>query len=242
MRSKQNNLIELGMFVGAIFIAVLILATIVSADVKVPEKDVIKAVQDYVRGTLPGDIDVEISCRWRGDARVEGTGSVSLHALPSKVKGTAGGVPVRLEFRRGEKFLRHLIVTANLAYYDTVAVASIPLRRGDALTSNSVRFERREVTQMLGRTFSRLRDIEGLQVRGSVPVGRIVDERQTDPIPIVERGQAVTIHASVGACTVSTRGKALSSGAVGDHIFVENSSGQKIQGRVAKSGVVEAIF
>ena len=52
----------------------------------------------------------------------------------------------------------------------------------------------------------------------------------------------MTVLAEVGAITVSTQGRALSDGAAGDPIFVENGERQKIQGQVVRAGVVKVIF
>lgn len=242
MRSKLDILIELGLMAGAIGICILALTALVSADVVVPEQEVVAAVRGYVQGAVQTGADVEVACRWRGDIVVEGTGPVSLRVGPSNVEGTAGGVPVCLEVRRGEKALRSLIITAETAYFDTVAVAARPLRHGDLLTPDAVRFERREVTQALGRTFSRPEELEGLRMRTMIPAGRVLDRRLTEGVPLIRRGEMVTVLAEVGAVTVSTQGKALSDGAAGDPIFVENGERQKIQAQVVKPGVVKVIF
>jgi flagella basal body P-ring formation protein FlgA len=240
MKSRLDILIEIGLMAGAIGICLLALTALVSADVVVPEQEVVAAVRGYARGAAGGD--VEVSCRWRGDIVVEGTGPVSLRVGPSNVEGTAGGVPVCLEVRRGEKVLRSLIITAETAYFDTVAVAARPLRHGDLLTPDAVRFERREVTQALGRTFSRPEELEGLRMRTMIPAGRVVDRRLTEGVPLIRRGEMVTVLAEVGAITVSTQGKALSDGAAGAPIFVENGDRQKIQVQVVRAGVVKVIF
>lgn len=242
MRSKLDILIELGLMAGAIGVCILALTALVSADVVVPEGDVVAAVRNYVQGATQAGADVEVTCRWRGDIVVEGTGPVALRVGPSNVEGTAGGVPVCLEVRRGEKVLRSLIITAETAYFDAVAVAARPLRHGDLLTPDAVRFERREVTQVLGRAFSRPEELEGLRMRTMIPAGRVLDRRLTERAPLIRRGEIVTVLAEVGAVTVSTQGKALSDGAAGDPIFVENGERQKIQGQVIRAGVVKVIF
>ena len=236
----RYSLIELG--VNACAICLLALASPALAGVLVPQRDIVNAVQDYVRGTLTGGEDVEITCRWRGDAAVEGIGAVALQVRPSNVKGTSGSVPVELEIRRGARVLRTFVVTADIAYFDTVAVASRALRRGDALAPDAIRFERREVTQLLGRTFSSLKEAEGVQMRGILPVGRIVDRNLTEGRPLVRRGEAVRLVVEVGAVTVSGPGEALSDGAAGDLILVRNSDRQKIQGQVVGAGIVKVTF
>jgi flagella basal body P-ring formation protein FlgA len=242
MRSKLDILIELGLIAGVVCLGVLALTALVSADVVVPERDVVAAVRDYVRGAMQEAADVEITCRWRGDITVEGAGPVTLHVGPSSVEGSAGGAPVSLEVRRGGKTLRSLVITAETAYFDTVAVAARPLRHGEALTPDAVRFERREVTQMLRRTFSRAEELAGVRMRSMLPAGRVVDRKLTESVPLVRRGEMVTVLAEAGTITVSTQGKALSDGAAGDHIFVENGERQKIQGQVVRPGVVKVIF
>ncbi len=240
MRSTLTNLIELVLFLGTLW--VLAMVAVAHADVVVPEREVVAAVRDYALRTVEGGADVEVSCRWRGDLTVEGVGPVTLRACPSKAEGSAGGLPVSLEVRRGSKVMRNLLITAEVAYYDTVAVAARPLRHGEALTPDAVRFERREVTQMLERTFSRPEDLDGLQARTALPAGRVLDRRLTEGMTLIRRGEAVTILAGMGTVTISTSGRALSDGAAGDCIFVENGERQKIQGKVIKAGTVRVVF
>jgi flagella basal body P-ring formation protein FlgA len=123
-----------------------------------------------------------------------------------------------------------------------VAVAARPLRYGDPLTRDAVRFERREVTQMRTRTFSRPEDLEGLRMRTILPAGRVVDRKLTESAPVIRRGEMVTVLAEVGAIVVSTQVRALADGAAGESILVENVERQKIQAHVVKPGVVKVIF
>jgi flagella basal body P-ring formation protein FlgA len=130
-------------------------------------------------------------------------------------------------------------VTAEVAYYDVVAVSARPLRNGDPLTPDAVRFERRDVTRIQERAFSRPEDLKGLRVRTALPAGRILDRRVTEAVPLVRRGDAVTIRAQIGAVSVTTSGRALSDGAAGESVTVENADRQKIQGRVDGPGMVK---
>ncbi len=242
MRSRLDILIELGLMAGTVGLGILLMTALVSADVVVPEQNIVGAVRNYVKSAMTDEADVEVTCRWRGDITVEGTGPVALRVGPSSVEGTDTGMPVCLEVRRGGKVLRSLIITAETAYFETVAVAARPLRHGDPLTRDAVHFERREVTQMRRRTFSRLEELEGLRMRTILPEGRVVDRKLTESAPIIRRGEMVTVLAQVGGIVVSTQGRALADGAAGDPILVENGERQKIQAHVLRPGVVKVMF
>ena len=226
-------------------VGVLLLATgNVQADVAVPKAEVQTAVSDYVLSLLTDfEGEVEVSVRRQGDLLVEGTGAVQLRARPSGDRSSARRIPVMLEVHRGPALLREYLLSAEVRYFDRVVVAARSIRRGEPITEEAVRVERREVTTMLGRYSTDLSELEGMRAKMRIGFGRPIGVRYVERIPAVERGDRVRIRADVGRITASTAGLAAGSGAIGDRIVVQNlSSREKLLAEVVAPGVVRVIF
>ena len=214
------------------------------ADVVVSEARIHTAVTDYVRQMLtdfPGEL--AISVRRIGDLQVAGTGAVDLLVRPSSGRSHARSVPVVLELRRGPVVVREYPVIADVRYFDQVLVAARPIRRSEALTEAVVMAERREVTTMLGRYLSDPVEVQGMQAKMRIGVGRPVQARFVERIPVVNRGDRVRIRAQIGGITAVTVGIAREGGAAGDQIVVQNaSSREKLLAEVVAPGLVRVLF
>lgn len=214
------------------------------ADVLVAEAKIHGAVEAYVRKVLvdfPGDIQVLV--RHRGDLRIGGTGAVKLQVRPSQERSQARSIPVMLEVRRGSVLVREYPLTAQVRYFDNVLVAGRPLLRGEPLEGDAVNVERREVTTMLGRYLTDVSELKGRQARMRIGFGRLIQERYTERIPVVNRGETVRIRVDVGGVSATAVGVARATGAVGDHIVVQNTtSREKLLAEVVGPGLVRVVF
>ncbi|MDP6777919.1 MAG: flagellar basal body P-ring formation chaperone FlgA [Candidatus Latescibacteria bacterium] len=213
------------------------------AGVLVSEQEIHAAVEEHVREALSAfQGDIEVSPRWRGDLTVEGTGAVSLNVRPSNGRSNARTVPVVVKVLRGPVVVRECLTVADLRYYDDVAVAAQPLKRGDSL-AGAANLERREVTSRLGRYEADLETLGAMRAKTRIPMGRMIESRCVEPSPAVERKDRVRLEIRFGALVASTSGVATKSGAIGDLITVLNlSSGEELVGEVAAPGVVRVVY
>jgi flagella basal body P-ring formation protein FlgA len=81
--------------------------------------------------------------------------------------------------------------------------------------------------------------VAGLEARVALYPGRPIREDQVGPPAIVNRNQVVPLSYVTETMTISTSGRALDRGGVGDLIFVLNlSSRNRVQGTVMPDGSV----
>ena len=214
------------------------------AGVVVPEAEIHTAVRDYVRGLLSafeGEVTIEV--RRQGDLRVEGTGAVRLRVRPSQTRSSARVIPVTLAVCRGPVVIREYLLSANVSYFDEVAVAARPIQRHEPIDEGAIAMERREVTTILGRYVRDAAELEGMRAKMRIGFGRPIDRRYVERAPVVERGDRVRIQVVIGGVTASTDGVAGESGAVGERIVVKNpSSREKLVAEVMAPGVVRVGF
>jgi flagella basal body P-ring formation protein FlgA len=214
------------------------------ADVLVPEADVAAAVRAFARKRVAGfDGDVTLSVRHTRDITVKGAGPVTLRVFPTKGRDRQGSVSGILEIRRGPVCVERHPVSADVTFYDDVAVADREILRDEPLTEAAVRFERRDVTRRLGRYVGSAEQLDGMRARSRISAGRLLDPRLMEQTPAVERRDQVRIEAVVGGVRAVVLGTADEAGAVGDRITVQNlESRERLLAEIVAPGVVRVVF
>ena len=117
-------------------------------------------------------------------------------------------------------------------------VASRPLARGDEIGAGEAELRRQDLDGL--RVQDLPTDVRGMTVTRDVVAGQILLPHMLQPVPMVRRGDQVSIAVRVGELVVSTLGVATSEGRLGDVVKVTNSdSGKAIVARVVGRGAVE---
>ena len=142
------------------------------------------------------------------------------------------------EFMR--KYAKWIVVGLSLsgpAYGGTAWVASHNLSPGDIVRSDDV--EIKPLAQPAPDALPVDRDLVGLEVKRRVYGGHPVGSHDVGPPTIVKVGTPVEVRWQYGTLSLTLRGSALESGAVGDEIRVLNpSSSRTIRGTVLEDGTV----
>lgn len=214
------------------------------ADVVVSEAEIHSAVTEYVQNRLADFAgDVEVTVRRRGELVIDGVGAVRLQVRQDRFRSQARSIPVVLEVMRGPALVREYQMMADVRYLDDVVVAVRPIERGELIDNGSVTVERCDVTMLLGKYFSNMEQLEGLQAKMRIGVGRPLNTHYLEQRPLVERGDMVRIEAKVGGIVAVTMGLAKDKGAEGDHIVVMNTtSREKLLAEVIGPGKVRVLF
>ncbi|MDA0711186.1 MAG: flagellar basal body P-ring formation chaperone FlgA [bacterium] len=214
------------------------------ADVILSEVEVHAAVTEYVQNRLSEVSDeIEVTIRHQGNLVVDGVGAVSLRIRQDRLPSMARSIPLVIEVMRGPVMVREYHIMADVRYFDDVVVAARSIMTGESLSADAVLVERRDVTMILGKYFTKLEQLEGMQARMRIGFGRPVSTQFIEQRPLVERGDMVRIEAKVGGIVAVTTGLAKDKGARGDHIMVMNTtSREKLMAEVIGAGKVRVIF
>ncbi len=134
-----------------------------------------------------------------------------------------GRVPLRVDCT-GPAWSFYVSAEVTLAVPQVVAKTLLP--RGVRLTRQHVALQ----TLPLPRqpVFTRLEDVLGKLAKRPIAAGTALRSQQLATPWDVERGQDVQLTANVGKANISTRGKALQNGRVGEQIRVENAASRKV--------------
>jgi flagella basal body P-ring formation protein FlgA len=99
-----------------------------------------------------------------------------------------------------------------------VVVATRTIRAHSVLTAQDVRVVAGEYTD----AFDRLEDVVGQEARVALFAGRPVLLSSIGPPALVERNQIVPLHFRRGGLVITTEGRAMERGGVGDRVRIMN--------------------
>ena len=215
-----------------------------SATVEITEAQLKGAVEEFLLSVVSESPEkIEISCRRHGGMEVQAEGSLEIR--PSLVSGERlrGRIPVRVELWNKGKPIRQLMVTADIRFYEAIAVAARRLGRHEAVASEMLKFERRDVTEYPGGYFTRPEDLIGMRTKRSIPYDRMLTKGCVEKIPVVLRGTQVALVAETKNVHVSAIGIAKADGGIGDRIPVMNKDSRKrVTAEVIDAQTVRVFF
>lgn len=132
----------------------------------------------------------------------------------------------------------HLPVTIEV--FADVAVASIPLVKGQILDAAAVKLQKTNIARLKNGYFADNDALKGLEARRSLPSGTVLTSRNLQPRMLVKSGQQVTLVLDYRGLQVKSSGRALQSARMGQRVRVRNSQSQRIvEGIVSGEGLVK---
>ena len=135
----------------------------------------------------------------------------------------------------------YLTVFADL--YKSIVVAKSTIARGTLITNADLEITERNVSTLRNGYFESFKEIIGNQAKRNIMQGKTLTKLQIIAPKIVHKGERVAIIAKSGQFSVRMIGKALSDGALGKKIRIQNISSKRIiEAVVTSQGVVKVIF
>ena len=120
-----------------------------------------------------------------------------------------------------------------------VLVAARPLLRGDSLGPGDLRLDRRELAALPGGYLTGSVEITGKRLRRGLRAGAVITPSMLESIPLVQRGETVTLLYDSGGFEVRAEGTALEDAGVGEHLRIRSHSSQRVvHGKVGAERVV----
>jgi flagella basal body P-ring formation protein FlgA len=130
-------------------------------------------------------------------------------------------------------------LTAQIKVLAEVVVARRYLARGAVIGADDLELRALDLGSIAGGYFIDPTLVAGLELRRALAPGAVVAPAQVSPIMSVRRGDQVQILLRAGGLEVSSTGKALGNGAIGERIQVRNLKSRKVvEGQVEGPGLV----
>ncbi|HLH91408.1 MAG TPA: flagellar basal body P-ring formation chaperone FlgA [Xanthobacteraceae bacterium] len=136
----------------------------------------------------------------------------------------------------GNRAMRRVPLRLTGTIVETVATAVLAqaLARGDVVKAADLTIERRPKAEVTGEPITTVEDAVGLAVRQQMRAGQVLVRGQLMKPELVHRDDNVTLVYEVPGILLTTRGKALEAGAMGDTITVTNIETKRtVQGTVS---------
>lgn len=133
-----------------------------------------------------------------------------------------------------------LYVPVKVSIMLPIVVAARELPRGKILTADDIQLEKRDITSIHRGYLEKTHYAIGKILKRSLRRGQILTASHAAAPQAIKKGSRVTIVANSGAIAIRMKGKALSSGARGERIQVQNlSSKRELDATVISPGIVE---
>lgn len=134
--------------------------------------------------------------------------------------------------------VRSVTVVARVKHFANVAVAAVEMSRDYAMTADDIVFEETVVNGLDGY-YTDASQLEGMQAIRTIRPGMALTARNTRPIPLVKRGDHVTIRVTVGSVLITADGVSRQDGGRGETIRVYNQTTKKtLEARVVDTSTV----
>ncbi len=133
--------------------------------------------------------------------------------------GASLRVPVSVSVYEGERLIERRQIRVEVLIERAVCVLSVPMRRGELITGESVTQERR----WLGTDVRPLsaEDATGAVVRSPLEAGVVLIGRHVEAPIVIRRGGLAIVHYLSGKVILKTRARAMSDGRLGERIKFE---------------------
>jgi flagella basal body P-ring formation protein FlgA len=154
------------------------------------------------------------------------SGEVSSMEPPEKIyliSGPLGRSIFSLVFKSGEK----VILQANTRALDWVVTSRRPLRKSQIIQKEDVYLALMDVRRMPKDALTRLESAWGKSVNQSLGANMPIIESTMGDIPLIKKGQRITLVASAPGLKITTPGEARQDGFQGQSLKVVNLSSKR---------------
>jgi flagella basal body P-ring formation protein FlgA len=214
-------------------------ARVTRASTVVTGAEIETAAREAALAQEPDQAAITLSCAHQpADVKVP-QGKV---ALDPQLIGPARGASrlVRVVISVDGKRITGSTVSLRVERSGDVLVAARDVERGEALTADAFVVQPRDIIRMLGTPVSDPADLEGCRAKLHVSAGTVLTTQMLERIPVIRRGDPVTVTLRMGAVRVTLTGIARGDAAIGDSVTVLNpASKRQLSARATGKGAAE---
>lgn len=186
--------------------------------------------------------DVDITFHSYFEPELDWTG-VTLQVGHPRNADLCGVVALKVAAVRNGDTLRTFPVPVEIKLYDDVVVTARRLRRGDVIFARDVAIRRQQVDLGADASLTDVADAVGRRATLALPAGRTITTSAIEDLPLVKRGDRVTLRYQCKNLLLTAQGEAIEDGRQGRPVRIKNLSSKRlITGIAAEAGVVDVAF
>lgn len=154
-----------------------------------------------------------------------------------------GRISVTVGLYVGDQLVKRAVVSPNVELVDRIVVAARPFVKGRVVQQEDLRYVSRDRATSPPDVARNLESIVGLRAKRSISADQTVRNGDFESVPVVERGDRVTLVLIQGPLLIQSAGLARETGGLGDWIRVLNvDSKRELTGRIDREGRVHVAF
>lgn len=154
-----------------------------------------------------------------------------------------GRVAITVSLYVGDLLVKRGVVSPYVKVPERLVATARPLTRGHVLGEADLVYSERDRATAPGDAMRDPAALVGLRLKRSLGGEQLVREGDVERVPLVERGDRVTLMLQHGPLLIQAIGRAQETGAVGDWIRVVNlDSKRELSGRLDREGRVHVAF
>lgn len=188
------------------------------------------AVEGYVRAAL-AKYDGQIEIQFNRSQKLQSALTLSEPRFTFHIEPLTdvplGLVSLTVQVFDGGRAVQDVPVVAEVALIRRVVTAKRPINRGMTIGDGDVALELRRFDNISRIGVTDPRAVVGQRARTFVDRGDMVLARDVEPLPLVKRGDFVTVYHRRSGLLVKTVGKALGGGSFGETISVKNEGSKR---------------
>jgi flagella basal body P-ring formation protein FlgA len=146
---------------------------------------------------------------------------------------------VHIIVQENGRIIRKFPITARIRIYEDVCVAKTRINRHEHFSTDKIRIERREITEITRAVFSITDSLIGKSADRTIIAGKVItDDFIKEPL-LVRKGEMIRIVLTINDAVVSADGEALRDGVYGANVPVRNMlTGKRINAFVVGEAAV----
>lgn len=214
---------------------------IISIDVKeISEKEIFEFVLNYLENKLPyRPEEREIIIKKRIANIFAPSRELHLEIIERRIGIMKGSFQINVGIYSGKRLYKSILVPVKVRTFEEVVSVKEGINGGSVVRKEDLIVERKETTILGDKIIYNIDDAVGKKAKISIKKGEVLKSNILENIPVIQRGEFVTIAVLKGDVLVKVPGKAMQDGNVDDFIRVLNlSSNENIIAQVNGNSLV----
>jgi flagella basal body P-ring formation protein FlgA len=150
-----------------------------------------------------------------------------------------GLVGLKVKIYRNSDLLQTVPVLAQVQVKTEVAIAVRTINSKAKISKQDVEMSQREITSLDGKLVTCVEDITDQQARRMIPLGTMITTDMLEGVPLVKRGQLVSVLYNRSGLEIKLVGKAMQNGYRNEVVQVRNERSKEIfRAKVVDAGQV----
>ena len=207
-------------------------------------EEIKERAENYLINNLdwpPDSMDIKV--RYEAKDLSFKEGDLSLEFNMRKNSRAIGRIPLTVQVKLNDKFIRRLRVDAKVGVYQDVVKTVNSIQRGKVISESDVIIERTRSEKIFKNVATQLNKVIGKAAKKNIQIGKIIKFRDIKEVPTIKRGSRVMIVAKRGSMRITAPGAVREDGFKNSIVQVVNLETKKlIYAEVINANTVEVRF